>query len=548
MRVQSITSSDVPSSSTVSVQGNLAVVEFPRFNLDAYRTFLACKKLPESQVSYDWRSDSYRLTAPARFADRIGGDVIAVATSDRLPVADYLFDYQAWVLGLALDAKRFAAWLDTGLGKTAVLLEYARQVQAITGARVLILQPLSIQEQTMEKVAEWYDGTLPITTLDSREALVAWCAGSGDGIGLCNYEKLIPGVIPEFRHLGGLVCDESGVLKSGGGVIKWNLIKSARGIEYKLSLTATPAPNDTMEYASQASFLEKLRTEGEILWTYFTRDSKTNEWRVKPHARQAFYEFMASWSVYVRNPARFGFRDILATLPPPDVREYELPLSDVQREMMHGLLGPKGGLFNDDRLTLSERSRLGQLARGFLYDNSGSKRRAVRYASAKPEMVARLVTEDAADGRQVIVWTIFDEEGEIVSEYLPAEIDRAILSGKQTDNQRAELIRRFKAGELPVLISKASLIGYGLNFQNCRSMVFSGIDDSFERLYQSIRRAYRYGQTETVRVHIPVIPELEGTVFGNVMRKQARFDEETAIQEEHYRRALGMGAMTEGAA
>lgn len=547
MRVQSITSSDVPSSSTVSVQGNLAVVEFPRFDLDAYRTFLACKKLPESQVSYDWRSDSYRLTAPARFADRIGGDVIAVATSDRLPVADYLFDYQAWVLGLALDAKRFAAWLDTGLGKSAVLLEYARQVQAITGARVLILQPLSIHEQTRQMAAEWYGDTLPITTLDTREQMVAWCAGAGDGIGLCNYEKLIPGVIPEFRHLGGLVCDESGVLKSGGGVIKWNLIKSARGIEYKLSLTATPAPNDTMEYASQASFLEKLRTEGEILWTYFTRDNKTNEWRVKPHARQAFYEFMSSWSVYVRNPARFGFRDILATLPPPDVREYELPLSDAQREMMWGMLGPKGGMFNDDRLTLSERSKFGQLARGFLYQTDKGKRTAVRYESAKPVKVAELVTEDVADGRQVIVWTVFDEEGEIISEYLPAEIDRAILSGKQSEDERAALVRRFKAGELPVLITKASLCGYGLNFQNCRSMVFSGLDDSFERMYQSIRRAYRYGQTETVRVHIPVIPELEDTVFSNVRRKQRAFDEDTEIQEGYYRRVL-LGESVGGAA
>lgn len=526
--------------SAISIDGNLARVTFDSFGLDAYRRFLACKTLPESQVNYDWQSDSYTLTTPARFAERIGGTVTTIKT-ERPPLAGYLFDYQAWVLGLALDAKRFAVWFDTGLGKTAVALEYARQVREITGGRVLILQPQSIHEQTREKAHEWYGGGLAVETLATREDMIDFCTAAGPGVGLCNYEKLIPGVVPEFRHLGGLVCDESGILKSGGGVIKWNLIKSARGVEYKLSLTATPAPNDTMEYASQASFLEKLRTEGEILWTYFTRDGKTNEWRVKPHARQAFYEFMASWSVYVRNPSRFGFRDILATLPPPDVREYELPLSDEQRGIMHGLLGPKGGLFNDDRLTLSERSRLAQLARGFLYQTVGSKRIAARYDSAKPEMVSRLVQEDVADGRQVIVWTIFDEEGEILSEYLPLEIDRAILSGQQTDAQRAELIRRFKAGDLPVLITKASLCGYGLNFQNCRSMVFSGFDDSFERLYQSVRRAYRFGQTETVRVHIPVIPELEGTVFGNVMRKQARFDEETAIQEEHYRRALGMG-------
>jgi hypothetical protein len=521
----------------VSIRDNLAVVEFDRFDLAAYERFLACKRLPESQVSYDWRSDTYRLTTPARFADRLGVAGVAAAR-ERPPLAGHLFDYQAWIVGMALDAKRFAIWADTGLGKTPMLLEWARQVAAITGGRVLILQPLQIIAQTVEMAGIFYGNGLTIDVLDSRESLIAWCAAPGSGIAICNYAKLIPGQIAEFRHLAGLACDESSLLKTGGGVIKWNLIHSARGIEYKLSLTATPAPNDTMEYASQASFLEKLRTEGEILWTYFVRDGKTNEWRVKPHARAAFYRFMASWSVYLRDPAHFGFADILGTLPPPVVTEYELPLADAQREMMYDLIGHKGGLFSDDRLTLTERSKLAQLARGFLYDTSGGKRRAVRYPSAKPGRCADLVAQHADAGRQVLVWTVFDEEGEIIRELLPEGIAAAVLSGKQSDDERADLIRRFKAGELQVLISKPQLIGYGLNFQNCRAMVFSGIDDSFERLYQSVRRAYRFGQTETVYVEIPVIPELEGTVFGNVKSKQARFEADVAVQETYYRAAL----------
>jgi hypothetical protein len=532
-----------PDAPGISIDGSLATVRFDRFDLAAYETFLACKRLPESHVAYDWRSDSYTLTTPARFADRIGADVEPVARG-YLPCPHHPFDYQRWIIfDLALPARRFACWLDTGLGKTIVELEWCRQILHLTGAKVLLLAPVSVIPQTVDKAAELYGDALPIRRLESRADLIAWLKDPGCELGITNDEKFIDGVVPELRNLGGLAYDESSRLKSGGGTIKWNLIKSARGIEYKLSATATPAPNDTMEYASQAAFLEKLRTEGEILWTYFTRDNKTNEWRVKPHAREAFYRFMASWSVYLRDPARFGFRDILATLPPPIVREHELPLHDVQREMMHGLIGPKAGLFADDRLTLSERSKLAQLARGFLYDSSGGKRRAVRFPSAKPPRVAELATDHVEAGRQTIVWTVFDEEGEIVRELLPASIESAMLSGKQSDGQRDALIRRFKAGELPVLISKASLLGYGLNFQNCRAMVFSGIDDSFERMYQSIRRAYRLGQTETVHVDIPVIPELEGTVFGNVRRKEARFDEDTAVQEEHYRRAL-LGAAT----
>jgi hypothetical protein len=522
---------------TIAVEGSLAVVRFDRFDLAAYQTFLACKRLPESQVSYDWRTDSYRLTTPARFADRLGG-VLPATIGPSLPLADYLRDYQRWIVGdLILPAKRFAAWIDTGLGKTPLLLETARQVVAITSGRYLILQPRGIHQQTVDMARAFYGDELVIERLETREALVAWCRRPGPGIGLCNYAKLVPGEIEEFRHLAGLGADESSMLKTGGGVIKWNLIHSAKGIEYKLSATATPAPNDAMEYASQASFLEMMRSEGEILWTYFERDKHDN-WTVKPHARAAFYEFMASWSVYMRNPARFGFADVLADLPAPEIHEYELPLSDVQREAMYGLIGKKGGLFNDDRLTLGERSKLAQLARGFLYQKGGSKRLAARYESAKPPMVAELAAADVADGRQVIVWTVFDEEGEIVGEHLPKGIRYAILSGRQPETERDELITRFKAGDVDVLASKPQLIGYGLNLQNCGSMVFSGFDDSFEREYQAVRRAVRPGQTRSVRVHYPVIPELEGTVFANIRAKQARFDAETAIQEEHYRRVL----------
>ena len=528
----------------IEIQGPNMVATFDRFDLDAYQVFIKAKAIPETQVAYDWRTDAYTVTAPARFAALLG--IQGAATDgELLPLAEHLFDYQAWIVRMALDARRFAVWADTGLGKTPMYLEWARQVVALTGGRVAILAPLQVIGQVREMAAEFYGADLPIDHLQTREALAAWCVEPGMAIGITNYEKFIPGTLPELRHLAGLVADESSVLKTGGGVIKWNLIKSARGIDYKLSSTATPAPNDTMEYASQAAFLEKIRAEGDVLWTYFTRD-KSGNWRVKPHARQAFYQFMATWSVYVRNPAHFGFRDILATLPDPDIREYELPISSVQRELMYAYTIEKsGGLFSDDRMGVVERTKLSQLAKGFLYDGKGKDRTAARIESAKPDFVADLVREDVLDGRQVLVWTVFDEESEILAEAMCGHAGIGILDGSMSMERRIEIVQQFKAGDLAVLISKAQLIGYGMNFQNCRSMVFSGFDDSFERMYQAIRRAYRYGQTETVRVHVPYIPELEGMMFSNVKRKQAQFDSDTEIQENHYR--LALASLLEGA-
>jgi hypothetical protein len=425
---------------------------------------------------------------------------------------------------------------NTGLGKSHIFLEWQRQVEHLTGGRVLILSPLQITPQTRHIAGDYFN--LDIEQLDTREELAAWCKSPGHGFGICNYEKLIAGVMPELRYLAGLVLDESSILKSGGGVIKWNLIKSARGIEYKLSCTATPAPNEVMEYASQASFLEKLRTEGDILWTYFVRD-KRGDWKVKPHAREAFYRFMVSWSVYMRNPVNFGFKDILATLPPPDVREYKIDITPAQREMMHIQQTRNGhGMFND-RVGIKERIKLSQIAKGFIYETTGTQRKVIPIESRKPDFVADLVRHDAADGLQVLVWTVFDAESDILAERL-ANLNPGVLNGSMGQDERQAVINRFLGGELRVLISKAELLGYGLNFQNCQSMVFSGFDDSFERMYQAIRRAYRFGQTETVRVHIPYIPELEGMIFENVQAKERQFMADVAEQEKYYREALGL--------
>lgn len=528
---------------SVRIDGPRAVVEFERFTLEEYPLFLACKRLPESQVSYDWETDRYQVTTPARFAPRLGG-VAPTSTAPRLPRACHLFDYQRWIVDMALDAHRFAIWADTGLGKTAMLLEWAIQVREITGGRVLILCPAAIIDQTIAEAAKLNHGWKP-ERIDSREALATWCQGPSDGtgIGIASYFLFSRAQLPELRYLAGVVLDESSILKTGGGQIKWNLVKSARGIEYKLSCTATPAPNEAMEYASQASFLEKITNEGEILWTYFSKDPRGN-WQVKPHARAAFYEYMASWSIYLRDPARFGFADVLADLPDPEIHEYRLEMTNQQRVRFQELQTQRGGgLFADETIGVTQRAKYSQIAKGFEYEGKESARVTHVVNSLKPGKVAELVNGELYAGRQVLVWTVFDAETELIQwELRLSGYEIAALSGTTPERDRVRILNDFREGKLDVLISKASMLGYGLNFQQCRSMIFSGFDDSFERMYQAIRRCYRFGQTETVHVHIPYVPELEGFMWDNVQRKEQRFLAEVAAQEDEYRKVLGRAA------
>lgn len=506
---------------------------FDRFDLDAYELFLKAKTLPEKSIEFDWHNDTYRITTPARFASLI--DQTAEPVKDpATQLSDHLYDYQRWIVGKALEARRFAVWADTGLGKTAMFLEWARQLAAEPDSSVLILSPKQVIDQTVEEHAGFYPEADPLQRLYTAQELADWCGTPG--IAITNTEKFGRGQVPQLKALTGLVLDESSILKTGGGSIKWNLIKSARGIPFKLSCTATPAPNDTMEYASQASFLECLRNEGEILWTYFTRDKKGN-WRVKPHAREALYRFMAGWSIYMRNPATYGFEPILDTLPEPVFHEHEIDMTAEQQAASQEMLTTAGrGLF-DISYGVRERGKLAQIARGFMYQGTGKDRTVHRIASDKPALVAKLAMQEVKKGRPTLIWTNFDEEGEIILEHL--DIDGAeVLHGKQSDKVRADRIHAFRHGGIDCLISKPQLIGYGLNFQRCRAMVFSGLDDSFERRYQAVRRAYRLGQTETVHVHLPVVRELEGMMLENVRGKEAQFEEDVAQAEQNYVRAV----------
>lgn len=530
----------------VTIDGPVARVTFDRFDRESYPLFLATKRLPESTLAYDWQADRYVIETAARFAPLLGVQAPAPPVAPE-PIADHLFDYQRWAVQMALDAKRFAIWADTGLGKGPMLLEWCRQVQLRTGGRVLILDRLAVIPQLVAEASRFYGGAMSIRILNGRDELREWCQHGPEPYAITNYEKFIPRagegeVLSELRYVSGLAADESSLLRTGGGTIKWALIKSARGIEYKLSATATPAPNEAMEYASQAAFLEKIRTEGDVLWTYFQSDRKTGTWYIKPHAKEAFYRFMASWSLYMRSPAAFGFHDILADLPPPVMDEVRVPITDEQRALMTDFAVRSGkGLFADERLGVVERAKFAQMARGFVYE--GKTDRVVRPVhSRKPATVARLAMEHVAAGRQTLIWTSFDAEADIIQTAIdPREHDKvAILTGSQDHPERQRILEAFRAGDVHCLISKPDLIGYGLNLQFVRAMVFSGLDDSMERRYQAIRRAYRFGQTDPVHVTTVYVPELEGAMFENVAQKEARFFEEVAAQERHYRRALGM--------
>jgi superfamily II DNA or RNA helicase len=513
------------------------------FDAAAYDLFKKCKKLPESKVNYDYALDTYTIETHSRYANLLGVSADH-KTAKNLPLSGFLFEHQKEIVKLALAAKTFAVWADCGLGKTNIELEFAHQVNSITNGRSLILTLPEVALQTIDECKTFYGKNLPILFLETKDDMRRWCA-KGDNVykvAITNYEKMNPEkdnqIVAELKFLSGIIVDENR-LKGGGGKQKWAIIKSSKGIPFKMTATATPAPNDYIEFASQASFLERMRSENEIIWTFFAKDKITGEWTVKRHAQQAFFEWMCAWSIYVRNPKNYGWSFDVELPPDPEIIRHEIQITQEQSDASKVFnIDQKGqaSLFATQAQGIVGRSKLSQIAKGFVYEKDKS---VTKISSHKPKFVAELIQSEANQS-QVLVWTVFDAETEIISGELKKSgfANFAVLTGKTSNEKRLEILNDYRNGKLPVLISNSKLLGYGMNLQMTGSMIFSGWNDSFEEWYQTIRRAVRFGNKKKVKIHIPFIPELELAQLENIFRKETKFITGIEAQEAAYVKAM----------
>lgn len=493
--------------------------------VETYADLLACRALPE------WHFVGPReveTTVAHLHSAGIGGGELEPVALPELNLA--LFDYQRWTVELALDRERFAVFADCGLGKTLMQLEWARIVTAAHEGRTLIVAPLQVVAQTIDEASRFYGDVLPVLDCRDSGALQDWLAETpqaGGQVAITNYEK-IDGLYPEDGPplpVGAVVLDESSVLKQSMGARRTALIQAFRGVRWKLCCSATPAPNDRIEYAQHAYFLDVVRSPREFLARFFV--NRDGNWQLKRHGVESFYRHLASWSVFMRSPAAYGFADNLADLPPMTVEFPRVELTEAQTvEAREWEAGNQSSLFGATPGGITSRTKMMQIAHGFLLDDGAVR----RFDSTKPDAIARLVNETHGD-EPVIVWVTFDEEAEGLAAVIP---DALAISGKTLKTKRDPIIEGFRRGDGPrVLLAKPSMLGHGLNFQACRVQVFSTITDSYERYYQAIRRSHRYGQTRPVVVYIPLTP-LDEAMCQNVLAKQATWEADATLQERAY--------------
>lgn len=406
-----------------------------------------------------------------------------------------LFDYQSHCAAFALRLGRSGLFLDTGLGKTAVELAFAQRAAEASNGRALILAPLAVAWQ-IKREAEKFGYAATVI----REQ-----AQASDGINICNYERLEK-IEPEA--FGAVVLDEASIIKAFTGKTTRALMGAFLGHRFKLSATATPAPNDHMELGQQAQFLEVMDSS-EMLMRWFTADqTQMGRYRLKGHGERDFWNWMASWSRMAENPEDMGFDGARFVLPPLDV-VYHRALAEVKPM--------EGSLF------------AGASSATEIHD---VKRQT---AEARAELAGELAT---ADDSPCVIWCDTDYEAEALKGAMPAAVE---VRGSQSIEEKESRLEAFATGEAPILITKPSICGHGLNWQHCHRMVFAGRTFSYESWYQAVRRCWRFGQARSVTAHV-IVAQGEDQIATVIDRKSEDHKRMKRAMQEAMRRAIGMAS------
>jgi hypothetical protein len=388
---------------------------------------------------------------------------------ERNAINNSLFEFQKDIVRWALRRGRAAIFAGTGLGKTRMQIEWAMNVHHKTGGNVLLLAPLAVASQT---VREGADLGYELHICRSQDDVKP-------GLNIANYEMLAHFDAESFE---GIVLDESSILKSFTGKVRTMLIDSFASTPYRLALTATPAPNDYMEVGNHAEFLGVMK-RSEMLSMFFVHDGgNTSKWRIKGHAEEEFWRWVASWGVVLEKPSDLGYADDGYDLPPLTIKDFVI---DVE---------------GDEAKTLSQRQK--------------ARRETVE------ERVAAAAEIVNASDRPFIVWCDLNIESELLRKAIPGAVE---VKGSDKPAKKEQAMLDFAQGKIRVLVTKPKIAGFGMNWQHCADMAFVGLSDSFEQVFQAIRRCYRFGQERPVNVHM-ITSSREGATAENIKRKETDFN------------------------
>ena len=376
-----------------------------------------------------------------------------------------LFDFQKFTVKIALKKGRFAVFADCGLGKTLMQLSWAEEVFNYTNKKVLILAPLAVVEQTKREAVKFN------INLDSFD--------------ITNYEQLKN---TDTSIYSGVVLDESSILKGRDGKLSRFIIDTFKLTPYKLACTATPSPNDHMELGQHSEFLGVMPYL-EMLAMYFVHDGgETSKWRLRKHAKDDFWKFVMTWAIAIDNPKTLGFNHDGYDLPEIEYIEHTIPVENLTNS-----------LFGDVSVSATEINK------------------DLRRSLDKRINKTNSIINDLPD-EQFIVWGLQNAETDALNKLIDESIN---VQGSDKPEVKANNLNGFAREEFKRLITKTSIASFGMNYQQCHNMIFCSYDFKFEQFYQAVRRCYRFGQKQKVKVHL-LVPKSQKNVRKSILEKEKK--------------------------
>jgi hypothetical protein len=408
---------------------------------------------------------------------------------DQSDLNPMLKDFQRYIIPKALEHGKYALFADTGLGKTFMQLEWASHVTKHTNKPVLILAPLAVIHQTVKEAKKW---DLQCELLKSEVF--------GQGVYITNYDQLEN---VDTSVYSGIVLDESSILKNESGKTRNLIIDSFKETPYKLACSATPSPNDHMELGNHAQFLD-VCSYHEMLAQFFVHDGgETSKWRLRKHAETDFWQFVLSWAIAIDSPKTFGF----------DSKGYDLDEVNYIEQLIE-VQSDKADLFGEAIVSATD---LHQELRASVNERID---KVIDIIQSKPN-------------EQFLIWTLSNNEADLLRKRIPGSVN---VKGSDSPEVKANNLNAFGSGDIKYLITKTSIAGMGLNYQNANNMIFMAYDFSFEKFYQGVRRMHRFGQKEQVNVYI-LTPKNQINVKGKILeseKKHKKMIKELAKKSSEY--------------
>jgi len=394
------------------------------------------------------------------------------------------FDFQKDVVQLGIRLGKFGGWMQCGLGKTLLSLDWCHQLSSHLNENALILAPLSVAVQFVREGKKF---GIPVNYARSQSQVIPGT------ITVTNYDMLKHF---EPRYFKIIALDESSCIKNATGVTTEYLIKAFRHAPYKSVWSATPAPNDFMELGQQAEFLGIMKAT-EMLAQFFTHDGgDTSKWILRPHAESHFWDWITSWAIYLKKPSDLGYSD----------EGYDLPeLIETSVVVKGTILDAKGKAYREPPTMLNEQR--------YIQKQSFSQR-----VKAAIELINDL------GNQQAIVWCNTNDESAALAAGINGSLE---VSGSDSRQFKEDAVLNFQYGLSRVLVTKPKIFGFGINMQHSHEAAFVGLSHSYETIYQAIRRQYRFGQAHPVRVR-HVYHELEGAILANIKRKETEANRMTS--------------------